>query len=245
MRVSPLPAVALLALLAAPLAAAHGAPAGDVLPNGPFSRVLADYSDDCGAHGSPTNNCQGSQDLIALDVQEKYDAASGELVVFRFTMDAGQAGATLKDTVTFQAGGAQRSFSIQSADNSHFTGSADQVLDARSLNDGTRFQVDAALRLSNIGKVGDKLQNFQVTAARGSTTGDLMPGTYRTALGTDGPAPAADSSCGCPRNVAYTLQGPGYYLDFTGPSGSQAATAGKDLDSPIMLNLANKLANTA
>ncbi|HUR62959.1 MAG TPA: hypothetical protein VM241_00605 [Candidatus Thermoplasmatota archaeon] len=240
MRARPLAAVALLAFLAAPLAAGHGAPAGDVSPNGPFFRVLADYSDDCGGHGA-ASTCQGTLDLIALDVQEKADAASGELVVFRFTLDAGQTGATLKATTTFQAGGAQKSFSIQSTDNSHFTGSADQVLDARPLNDGTRFQVDAVLKLSSLGSVGDRLGGFQVESVRGSTKGDLMPGTYKTPLGTDGPAPANDPTCGCPRSVAYALQGPTYYLGLNPPSGTQMASNGQDLPVPIQLGLENKL----
>ncbi|HEX2066871.1 MAG TPA: hypothetical protein VHI93_08675 [Candidatus Thermoplasmatota archaeon] len=229
-----------MAALAAPPAAGHGAPDADLFPNGPFHRVLADHADDCGGHGL-ASRCQDTNDLVALDVQERHDASRGDLVIFRFTLGDGQAGATLRTTTTFQVGGNARSFSIETTDNVHFVGTGTEaVLDARPLGEG-RFQVDALLRRDSLGPAGQRLADFQATATRGSAVGDLMPGTYRTPLGTDGPAPPGDPACGCPRKVDYPLRGPTYYFALSAPAGTQVATAGRSLPIPVQLGLENKL----
>lgn len=204
--------LAFVALAFLPAALAHGAPS----PTGAYVRLLADDSDDCGGDGV-ASACNGSHDLIALDVREALQ--DGEpVVVFHFILDQGQAGDN-SDTLTFTANGHAHTYMIESTDGHHFTGTFDRVADAQPVfeentatPDGTRFSVDAWLRYTTLGiDDGATLAGFghnaAVQAKHGSTLGDKLPGTYWTPLG-DGPAPAADSDCGCPYQLdSYSVRG--------------------------------------
>ena len=223
-------------------AAAHGAPN----PRSMDTRILHDYNDDCGGHDLG-DNCRGTHDLIALDLREAYDDELGDVVVFRLILDQGTAGATLRDVVSIKAGSATKSYEFRTSDDASFTGTFERVSGPHDLGDGTRFAVEGTVRLATLGVAsGDRLSEFSVRAYRGATEGDLMPGTYRTALGTDGPEPASEQ--GDPtffRAPSYRLKGPVQYASMQADRSSvQVPSGGEVLVSLDVRNLLNDQAQT-
>lgn len=232
----PLCVAALLAAL--PAASAHAAPA----PPEPFTRLLADYSDDCGPTQS-LNDCRNGDDLVALDVQEVQD-----FLVFRFILDEGNpsAGSPVTNVLTLNGPDGAKSLSIRTTDDRAFSnaGGFDSVEGAKAIGDGTRFAVLAKVRLSSLGaSVGDKISGFALRSEVGGKAGDTMPGLCSNTV-TPCAAASADASTVYTK-PDYTLRGPGYYAELTGPRTAQVATAGQDLATPIMLNLRNSFRNTA
>ncbi len=210
-------------LLAMPAAQAHGgAP-----PRAHETRILHDMNDDCGGDGV-TANCRGTHDLIALDVRETWDPTLGDVLVVRLTLDKGASGAALKDTLTVKVGSATKTFALETADDKAFTGAFDRVAGPFPLNDGTRFAVEGTLKRSTLGAaVGDTLSGWALQSASGTTEGDKMPGSYRTSLGTDGPAPASEASDPTAYGPAsYKLKGPVQYARLVSEPRMVSVTAG-------------------
>jgi hypothetical protein len=225
--------VALVALVSAlalvPLAAAHGVPKPDA-----DVRLLQDWTDDCGGDGGAIQGaCKGSNDLIALDLIEKADAA-GDLGVFRLFMDKGQSG-THDVSLSLSTPNGGKSYTLHSTDDAHFSGSGlVSVGNAVSLNDGTRFSVDAAVRLSDLGGPGAKLSGFKVEAKQNGAVGDFMPGGCHNKIGDCQDCPPAQQTCQWDNDGGrfvkpdYTLRGPTYYITLKGPDGSQHAEVGTE-----------------
>ncbi|MCA1810865.1 MAG: hypothetical protein LC623_02515, partial [Halobacteriales archaeon] len=193
-------ACALLAALA-PAASAHGAPA----PPEPFTRLLADYSDDCGPTQS-LNDCRNGDDLIALDVQEVQD-----FLVFRFVLDKGRpsSGSPVTDVLTLSGPAGSRTLSVRTTDDSTFTnaGGFDSVEGAKAIQDGTRFAVLGKVRLSSLGVgVGDKLSGFAMRSDVGGKAGDTLPGLCSNTVT---PCTGGDASTVYTK-PDYTLRGPSY-----------------------------------
>jgi hypothetical protein len=206
---------ALAALLLASPAVAHEAPD----PRDYETRLLHDWNDDCGGDGGgATGACRGSLDLIALDLQERHDAALGHLAVFRFILDEGAAGAQ-RVTLALDAGGA-RTFELRTSDGRSFTGTGfDRVGGAVPLGDGTRFAVEAVVKASSLGGTGATLSGFRLEAHSGAGRGDLMPGGCQNTVGDCIDAGRSDSQYVRP---SYALRGPGYYVSVAAPNGARA-----------------------
>lgn len=242
--------LALLALLVfVPVAAGHGAP--PALDQD--TRLLADHNDDCGGDDPGSlGNCRGTHDLIALDVRERH-AGGQDLVVFRFFLNGGTASDGLRDVLSLKADGATKTFELRTTNNVDFQGTGfESVSKAISINDGTRFVVEATVKRDALGGVGSKLTEFRVEAFRGSTAGDYMPGGYHGPLGqVDNPpqSPATNRIAGCLRpgtqqveqQHCYRLRGPGYYVAIDEP-GAQQVPPGSE--SIVQLSLRNALPNT-
>jgi hypothetical protein len=244
MRTLPLLSTAVLLLASAPLAAAHGAPAEAE----PAKRLLADWTDDCGGDGgTATGSCRGSDDLIALDIKEMYDGTQNVLV-FRFTMDKGKS-YPITDALTLTTPGGPKTLAIRTTDDAGFTatGGFDSVGPAKPLNDGTRFTVDATVSFASLGVApGDKITGFSVSSNGAAGAGDFMPGGCHNTLGD-----CVDTGQSSGQYVAgnnpgsFTLRDPAAtYATLDGPSGTQTAVAGKDLPSPIQIDLKNLLHRT-
>lgn len=234
-----LAALILAAALVSPGAVGHGAPP----KRDQDTRLMHDYNDDCGGDdGSALAKCGGSHDVIALDVREAYDGTRGDLVIFRLFLNGAPA-AGLHDEVSFQAGGASKSFALSTNDNVHFTATgADSVSDGMPLGDGTRFVVETTLRRAELGDVGTALMAYRVEAYKGEQLGDFMPGTYRTAAGTDGPVPASEGSQPTKGEVAkYTLRGPAYLIALTHAGDGQVPPGG---EASVALTITNPLRTT-
>lgn len=196
-------------LLLAPLASAH---CGS-LPRPQDTRLLEDYVDECTSDGGH-NDCKASDELIALDIQERWDGTR-DVAAFRLMMDKGGAGSH-RDTITLSSPKGQSSFVLQTSDDSHFTsgGGFDSVSNAQTLNDGpgsTRFVVEGVVALDKLGKVNDPLSNVNVAADQG----DIMPGTCHNTIGDCPPALGAAADCYYNPTVAYTLRGSGWYATLT------------------------------
>lgn len=201
-------ALALAAVLLVPAAQAHCGPGAAA----PFARLLRDYSDECQASGG-ANDCRGAHELNALDIQEKWDGQK-DIVVFRFILDRGTA-ASKTDVLTVNAPSGTKAFSIKTSDDRTFTVGTgfDSVATPVSLNDGTRFYVDATVALSKIGAVGDTLSGIKVEAQAGTSTGDLMPGGCKNTAGLDCPPPV-DEECYYNPTSGYRLKGSAGYVDL-------------------------------
>jgi len=198
--------VALFALvLLAPAATAHCA----ALPRDQDTRLLQDYADECKVDGG-TNDCHGSDELIALDIQEKWDG-SKDVAVFRYIMDKGQAGAH-KDTVTVTTPKGTMSLAVQSSDDTRWAngGGFDTVSTGQGLGDGSRFLVEGTVAMDKLGKTGDPLTSVKVEADTGGSVGDYMPGTCHNAIGDCPPALGGDA-CYYNPTTSYKLRGPSYY----------------------------------
>jgi hypothetical protein len=241
---------ALVLLVAVPLASAHGAPAA----KDQDTRLLADHNDDCGGdEAGSLGNCRSTHDLIALDVRERHDNGQ-DVVVFRFFLNGGNAADGLRDVLSLKADGAAKTLEIRTTNNQDFQGTGfDSVSKAQSINDGTRFTVEATVKRSSLAPVGGKLTDFKVDGYRGTTHGAYMPGGYDNgALSNADPAqsPATNRVASClkpgtqqiEQAHCYRLRGPGYYLTVDDP-GEQSVAAGAE--TIVQLHLRNALPNTA
>lgn len=229
---------ALLALAAT--ASAHGVPKPDA-----NVRLLQDWNDDCGGDGGAAlqGSCRGSNDLIALDLIEKADAA-GDLGVFRLFLDKGQSG-THDLTIALKTPAGAKSYSLRSTDDSRFTGAGFvSVGNAVPLNDGTRFSVDAAVRLADLGGPGARLSDFKVEAKQNGALGDFMPGGCHHAIGDCGTTPNSGHNADGGNFIKpdYTLRGPTYYVSLGSP-GAQHLAVGQE--AIVQLDLDNELRSTA
>lgn len=207
-------------LVLSPFVQAHGAAA----PRAQDTRLLHDHNDDCGGDGV-TANCRGTLDLIALDVQEFWEADT-EKVRFRLTMDKGQSGSH-KITISYDTPSGKKTLETTTTDQATFSGGFDK-LSIVSANDGTRFILEAVTTSEKAGlTVNSKISNFRVEARRDNNLGDYMPGGYQGTLG-----PVQDPAQGDgPTNYVrpeYPWRGPGHYVYINGPdatgSGSKAST---------------------
>jgi hypothetical protein len=243
MRLPILLAAACLLATLAPVATAHG-----ITPTPPesFQVLLQDRTDDCGPEtvsgtgvASP-QDCHGADALVGLALQEKWDGTQDQLV-FRFYLDVGKAG-PFTDTLTLGTPAGAKTLSIKSSDDKSFTngGGFDSVGAVQAVaGEKSRFTVDATVSRATLGvSVGDALTGYHVESKSGSAAGDEMPGGCHNTVG-DCTAGATDEYVYGGGAGKYTVRGPSYYADLSGPTGPQAATAGKDLDTPIMLNLKN------
>ncbi len=237
MRATLFLALAALAVAALPSASAHGAPT----PVDFMARLLADDNDDCGAHGdpNPAGSCRGSDDLIALDVQEK---ANGEAttLVFRFWLDKGTT-FPVTNTLTFQAGGAAKSFAIKTTNGQSYTVESgfDAVAAPKSVNDGTRSTVDASVDAAKVGAIGTKLTSIKVESKSGSNLGDYMPGGCRNNLGE-----CSGTDQETRYSTDYTLRGPAYYAKMDAPTTPIRVPAGGD-SQLTQITLTNSLSKSA
>ncbi len=224
-------AAMLLATVAlSPIVLAHGAST----PADPFTRLLADQNDDCGGDGgAATGSCRGSDDLLALDVQEKWDNAAGHVLVFRFSLDKGKT-YPVANTLTFSSPAGIKTLSMKTTDDGAFqnNGGFDQISSIASLNDGNRFIVDGIVKASTLGlNLGDTLSAFKVESKANNNLGDFMPGGCKTSLGTDCPAPAPGSDTTSYSKPSYALQGTGYYASLSGDGGSIQVPLNGDSDT--------------
>lgn len=194
-RLTPI-AVVLACVIGTPLVVAHGAPP----PPEYLRRLLHDCNDDY--FGGDIAQDKEGQDLIALDLQEAFDASLGkETVRFRLIMDAahiGTSGPSLRDEITFTAGGTTKTYALATTDNQRFTGDFDRIDGPKALmksdghQDGTRFFVDGILTYASAGvAAGTAIQDYRVTGFVGNQKADFMPGTFRTSFGSDAPAATA------------------------------------------------------
>jgi hypothetical protein len=232
--------VLLLAALA-PAASAHGVakPDEDV-------RLLQDWNDDCGGDGAAVQGgCRGSNDLIALDLVERADPA-GDLAVFRLFMDRGQSG-THDIAVSLATPAGAKGYGLRTTDDSRFTGTGFlSVSEARPVlrdgsPDGTRFYVDAAVRLADLGGPGAKLSGFKVEAKHDGEVGDFMPGGCNRAIGTCVHNSGHDQDGGNFIRPDYTLRGPTYYASLGSP-GAQAVAVGAE--TLVQVEVENELRGT-
>jgi len=243
MRRTLLATVPVVLLVLSGTASAHGAPN----PRDFETRILTDQNDDCGEHGA--DGCRGTHDLLAVSIREAHDADLGDVLVVSLWMDHGGSGAK-RDIVSFQAGGDTKTVTFRTSGDGTFTVdgaariSAPYPVPSASAQDGTRFGVDATVALSTLGiGKGDRVSGFKVDAYAGETRGDIMPGTYVTALGTEAPKGANEQ--GAPAEyvrAAYTLRGPVQYadLDADGP-----VTVPADSEAFVALRVANRLGDMA
>lgn len=229
-------------ILVAGAASAHGPPP----LRDQDTRLLADHNDDCGGDSGSLSNCNGSHDLVALDIREAHDAARGDLVHFRFLLNGGAG--SLRDVLTVKVNGASKSFELRTTDNKAFQTTGFDVVTVAPLlgeggvQDGSRFVVDAGVKLQTLGGAGAKITDYLVESYTGSTRGDYMPGGYYNALGVK----VADPDQGSDetdrvRTGGYILRGPGYYAEASLPAPVTVA-AGQTMEIPVTLR--NLLANT-
>lgn len=232
-------AVALAALLV-PLAAAHGAPA----PRGQDSYLLDDHNDDCGGHSAADpDRCNGTHDLIALHIQEAYDASLGDVVRFRFFLNGGTTSDGLRDVLTFKTGSTTRTFELRTSNNVDFQGTGfDRVAKAIPVRfpsgsvDGDRFIVEATVKASALGGVGTKLTDYRLDAYRGPSNarGDYVPGGAFNGL-VDNPNPdQGEGATNRVRTTGYVLRGPTYYATVTSPPTTTLAL-GEAVTVPVRL----------
>lgn len=237
MRVQVCLAVLAALLLAAP-AGAHGPPP----LRDQDQRLLADHNDDCGGDSAAgLANCRGTHDLVGLDVREAHDATLGDVVIFRLLLNGGDTG-QLKDTLTFKAGSASKTFELTTSNNQAFTGTGfDRVVGPTSINDGTRFAIEGLVQRDSLGPTGTLLADFDVVATRDGTRGDFMPGTYTTLAG---PAPTGSSEQNDPASYerpSYALRGPGYYANAALPAIASVAVGAS---TELTVTFSNLLKNT-
>lgn len=195
-----------LALL--PLASGHGAPD----PAETATRLLHDLNDDCGHEDALGNDCRGGHDLIALDLQERWDG-SRDVVILRLFMDKAT-DYPVQDVI--KVGGATVTLSTSNDQTFSVTG-AQSVSSPKSLNDGTRFSLDVTLTAQSLGGRGATLSGFSVESRVGGQGGDVMPGACSNSVGPCTTQPS-QSSTAYERSSGYTLRGPTYYVQATGPS---------------------------
>lgn len=220
----------LLVSLLLPTASSHEAPP----PLDASTRLLADATDDCGADGA-TRDCRGTNDLVALDVQEAWDGQLGNVLQFKLWMDKGKAG-SITNTIKFSSPAGSKSLAFSSSDNTHFTGSGfDSVGTAQPINDGARFIVTGTVKLATLGlKVGDSISSFSVVSTGPSNDGDFMPGLCHNTVG-DCLACTPQPRC---EEVAYErpkygIRGPVQYISLDAPSTTQNVPT--DGDGPIVM----------
>ncbi|MHB8634424.1 MAG: hypothetical protein ACYDBQ_10765 [Thermoplasmatota archaeon] len=230
--------LALALVVAIPLSAAHPAPD----PTGtPFRRLLADRIDDCGPEAGASQDCRGSDALLALDLKEAWDGAANQLV-FRFYLDKGSA-YPITDALALHTPAGAKTLSITTGDDATFQAQGfDSVASAQSLNDGTRFTVDATISYASLGvQVGDALTSFSVTSTGSKGEGDFMPGGCHNTVGD---CTAGDTGEYVAGNIpgSFALTGPTYYGTLEGPTDTMVVAAASD--APLLLQLTNSLRST-
>jgi hypothetical protein len=228
----------LVVLLWAPGVQAHPAPD----PRDFEVRLLHDYSDDWGGHSVISDG----HDLIALDVQEAYDAALGvDSLYFRLLMNGGYNSDTtkpeLKDVLTFKAAGKPVTFDYRTTDNTKFSGTFDAVrgpapvYKSDGTADGSRYAVTGVLRLTTLGvAAGAAISDFKVQG---------YAGTYTQAgqdIETEPPSEQTDHAKYV--RASYTLAGPTQYVDLVVDPAKIAFEPGKQ--STITLTLRSQLKET-
>jgi hypothetical protein len=189
-------------------------------------------------------NCQGTHDLIAMDVRESYDAGSGQdQVMLRLFVNGGDAASGLKDVISLKVDGSGKTFDMRTSNNHDFQGTGfDHVGLGPALNDGTRFVIEGTMARSALGAVGAKLTDFHVEAWKGSTNGDAMKGSYHTVTGM---GPASSSEGSDPQEYSrneYDVRGPSYYVTL-GMPGAQDVAVG--VEQFAQLDIKNELRATA
>ena len=241
------PALCFLVLAGfAPAVSAHGPPP----PPGSETRLLEDWTDDCGGDGgAATGNCRGSEDLLGLGIQESYDADHGyDVAIFRLYADKGQAGSH-RDVVTVKTPSGTKTFTFATSDGATFTngGGFDSVGSAHKLaGEETRFTVEGRVRLAALGAVGEKVTDFKVESFVGSSVGDFMPGGCHNTVGDCAdPTGSAKKGClvhggsaSCSADGQYTLRGPTYYVTLTAP---ESATVAQGSEQMVELTVRNSL----
>lgn len=235
--------VALL-LAAIPAGQAHAAPD----PPDYMTRLLHDYNDDWG--GDQAGSRDG-HDIMALDLQEAYNATMGQnVLVFRLTMNFGYTGSQrpeLREVFTFQAKGSQVSKEFKTTDNQKFTGTFDAVngpyhaLTADGSRDGTRFYLEGIMKYSTLSvNVGDKISNFFVQGYAGPDKRDHMVGGFTFGGQTvDQPPPEEQSQPASYKRQDVALAGPTQYATLKADPVEAAAETGDN--TTITLTVKNKL----
>lgn len=206
----------LSALAATPTGSAHGAPD----PPAWMVRLQHDYNDDWGGHANPHDG----HDLIALDVQEAFNATRDvDVLVFRLLFGGGyNDDATkplLRDVLTFKAKGAAVSAEFRTTDNLRFEGSFHrvrgpfQVIGADGNPDGLRRYIEGELDLPTLGlAVGDALSDFLVQGYADTVAADHMVGGYTLNGQRTDTIPATEEAQPVSyRRPTYTLRGPVAY----------------------------------
>lgn len=238
-------ALAVLLLVAA-ATSAHGPPA----KRDQDFRLLADHNDDCG-DDADVSGCHGTHDLVGLDVLERHDGGLGDVVAFRLILNGGSG--SLRDVLTFKADGAAKSFELRTSDNQAFQGDKgtdrfDSVARFPATNpdgstDGSRFVVEATVRLATLGGAGAKLTDYKVEAYAGTAKGDYMPGGYVNGLGIDtANPPQGEGVTNFNRVNGYVLTGPTYYTTVDVPA---SATLAADGQTVVPIRLTNPFRSTA
>lgn len=237
MRLLPLLVAALAALsLLAPLVAAHGI---DPVPDDSWQILLQDRTDDCGPEAGPGQDCHGADALVGLALKEVWDGSQDQLV-FRFYLDKGTT-PPFVDTLTLNTPGGAKTLALQSNDDKTFTAASgfDSVSGTTHVSTGTRFIVEGTVSPAHLGvNVGDALTNYHVESKSNGNAGDEMPGGCHNTVGDCTASNSGEYVYGG-GSGSYTVRGPSYYVTLTGPQGTQTATVGQDLPTPIQLTLAN------
>lgn len=229
-------AIALVLVLFAPTGQAHGASP----PEAAFTRLLADVNDDCGGDaGAATGGCKGSHDLLAIDVQEKWQDG-GDVMVFRFWLDKGRS-LPITDTLSFNSPSGVKSLAFRTTDDSSFTAASgfQAMGQPQSLGDGARFTIDGMVGLDALGlKAGDAISDFKLESRGSSGVGDYMPGGCHNVIGE---CAATDTSTVYTK-TEYRMQGASYYATLTPEAGPSAVAVGST--KTVMVGLENKLADS-
>lgn len=173
-------AAALLALTAwAPLAGAHGAPAGREID----LRLLLD--DDGGlAYGGCIEMCApGAEpeglDLLALDMREAF-LASQPALVFRITVQSESVHDGRKLVLQVMQGTQVSTFTADNGDGTTYVSADFDRLDGPSdVGDGHPKAIDGWVFYSTLGlQAGDVLTGITVTSTHHDEPDDVMPGTW-------------------------------------------------------------------
>ncbi len=212
-------------LLAAPLAAAHAAPA----PRDFETRLLHDFNDDSGVvlagkHGF---------DTIALDVREGRSPVGQPVLILRLLLNGGcdanlpSECPTLSEVVQFTTNGSQHELTFETADGgATWTGDALHYVGPMGINDGDRFAIEGWFSMSSIGlTTGSVLTDWFVAGFSGDASADNMP---------EGIAPGIpDVAGGSSQLESYTVGSPDIYADLTSTNETVVAMAGESVRIPV------------
>lgn len=166
--------LALLMLLMAPVAAAHGA----VEPREIDTRILADGTDN-GDYGGPQGVLnEGGLDILSLDVYEATMPGTTEpALVLRVIVQEGEPGS---HTLTFDldAGGA-KSYTLTTSDlTSYASTDFAAVRGPFPVGDGHPQAIEGIVPLAELGGIGTEVGGITVTSAKDGTDMDVMPGSW-------------------------------------------------------------------
>ncbi|MEA3142728.1 MAG: hypothetical protein QOG31_52 [Thermoplasmata archaeon] len=235
--------ILVVAVVLAPLAAAHGAaPAREV-----DTRVLLD---DDGLTGYGPDACapavgtcpfgNGAPDLLSLDLREAATPTGQPVLWFRVAFQTNAVPGPRAIHLALTAGGKERAFDWTSADGATFTTSTfTAIAGPTPIGDGHPQALDGMVGYDALGlKVGDRLEGLSAESHGGGEDGDRMPGGW-TSQGTEvapvpnpaGAEPAYDGT--------YTLKGPAALLKVTAAGALDLAGKG------TMLHVENLLAASA